>query len=495
MREELFGVSGAWAAWQLSECLLFGVRIVPVWWRVGPGRLRALVEQRLVGWNPAWNSELKHLDDQHLAALRDTANRHFPRLTEIAGCLLEDVTPNVDAFSLFVVENITKTLEADSAQDTKNMYAIEDDVIRVDKQYKIISRLTDITYGRCYRGEMEITATAVPMEVEGTARQVVVIVMRDAISNETAARRLIRDLTLLRMMDSPFVLSVEDMMTISPADKETFMDVVFVTNRLDASLHDLIVTGRLANDNDAVKALCYGIVRGLMYIHSAKVVHRDLTPKSYLVAMNPWEIKLCEFGLARPVARDGSIQKNAMKLSYRAPEVIVDRLVYGFPMDLWSAGLVMAEMFTGRPFVDFVIDDLANQIEMVVKLVGTPTDEQINRIADPTAKEFVKKLPRRPRAVRAKLVADGTRRVIPDSAQQLIDSLVVWGPSARPSAIQCLKSPYFEDIRQIETELESSVVVPPQFDFEVVRMPSPANLYRHLRALITSEVDLYHLVE
>lgn len=511
--EEMFGVSGAWLGWQLAECLLFGGRVIPIWHRVGPARFRALVEQRMVGWHPGWNSELKHIDDQHLAVLRDVANHQFPRLTEISGCVLEDVTPNVSAFCRFITDKAAAVL-VDLAHQKMNVYAIEDTVVRVDSQYKVIAELTTATYGRFYSAIDEsdpmegLTAdTPAPMEVTevkaGTPTadskyagpNVAIVVMKNVFANETSARRLIRDLTIMRMLESPFVMHVRDIMTIPLPDKDSFDDVVYVVDHFDSSLHDLIVTGRLL-ENDSVKPLCYGIIRGLMYIHSAKVVHRDITSKSYMVSMKGgWSIKLAEFGLARPVARDGSITKDGMKLAYRAPEVIVDRLVYGFPMDLWAAGLVMAEIFTGKPFAEFVNDDIANQIEMVAKLTGTPTDEQINRIADPIAKDFIKKLPKHPRSVRAKLVVDATRRVVPDHAQQLIDSLLAWGPSARPSAIQCLKSPYFEDIRQIETELESSVVMPPQFDFEVVRMKSPVELELHLRQLIQAEIALHHLVE
>ena len=45
------------------------------------------------------------------------------------------------------------------------------------------------------------------------------------------------------------------------------------------------------------------MLRGLKYIHSAKVFHRDLKPKNIL-ANSDCKLKVCDFGLARPAFND-----------------------------------------------------------------------------------------------------------------------------------------------------------------------------------------------
>ena len=42
----------------------------------------------------------------------------------------------------------------------------------------------------------------------------------------------------------------------------------------------------------------YQILRGLKYLHSANVMHRDLKPKNLLVNSN-CDLKICDLGLAR----------------------------------------------------------------------------------------------------------------------------------------------------------------------------------------------------
>ena len=47
-----------------------------------------------------------------------------------------------------------------------------------------------------------------------------------------------------------------------------------------------------------VQFFLYQILRGLKYIHSSNVIHRDLKPRNLLVNSN-CDLKICDFGLAR----------------------------------------------------------------------------------------------------------------------------------------------------------------------------------------------------
>jgi len=48
----------------------------------------------------------------------------------------------------------------------------------------------------------------------------------------------------------------------------------------------------------------YQVLRGLKYIHSAKVLHRDLKPSNLLVNSN-CDLAICDFGLARGISETG----------------------------------------------------------------------------------------------------------------------------------------------------------------------------------------------
>ena len=48
----------------------------------------------------------------------------------------------------------------------------------------------------------------------------------------------------------------------------------------------------------------YQLLRGLKYIHSANVLHRDLKPMNLLINVEDLVLKIADFGLARVVDGD-----------------------------------------------------------------------------------------------------------------------------------------------------------------------------------------------
>uniref|UniRef100_A0A0E0QZN6 non-specific serine/threonine protein kinase n=1 Tax=Oryza rufipogon TaxID=4529 RepID=A0A0E0QZN6_ORYRU len=95
--------------------------------------------------------------------------------------------------------------------------------------------------------------------------------------------------------------------------------------------------------------------RGLKYLHEEseiKIIFRDLKPSNILIDEN-WNAKLSDFGLARLVSQDGSHVSTAVvgTIGYAAPEYIhTGRL--SSKNDIWSYGVVLYELLTGRRPLD-----------------------------------------------------------------------------------------------------------------------------------------------
>ena len=106
----------------------------------------------------------------------------------------------------------------------------------------------------------------------------------------------------------------------------------------------------------------YQLLRGLLFMHSADVMHRDIKPCNLLIN-NHLNLKICDFGLARGidyfaangVTRDTDERiKNALTLYvvtrwYRAPEVILNSQKYDEKIDLWAVGCVLGELLSRSP--------------------------------------------------------------------------------------------------------------------------------------------------
>ena len=78
---------------------------------------------------------------------------------------------------------------------------------------------------------------------------------------------------------------------IRPAgDFESFADVYLIQELMDADLHKIIRSQKLSDDH--CQYFLYQILRGLKFVHSAKVLHRDLKPSNLLVNSN-CDLRVC----------------------------------------------------------------------------------------------------------------------------------------------------------------------------------------------------------
>lgn len=125
-------------------------------------------------------------------------------------------------------------------------------------------------------------------------------------------------------------------------------------------LFDIIADkGRLSEQQ--ASQVMRDIITGVEYLHGKDVVHCDIKPENILCKKkNDWpiQVKLCDFGLSNFIDRvvaNSNGSDNTMKSTigtpgYVAPEV-VKREAYGPPVDLWSCGVVLYVMLSGRmPF-------------------------------------------------------------------------------------------------------------------------------------------------
>lgn len=81
-------------------------------------------------------------------------------------------------------------------------------------------------------------------------------------------------------------------------------------------------------------------------------MHRDIKPSNLLVDKKG-VLKIADFGLANSFAMkpEGPFTNRVVTLWYRAPELLLGSTDYGYEIDLWSAGCLLAEMFLGRPLM------------------------------------------------------------------------------------------------------------------------------------------------
>ncbi len=121
------------------------------------------------------------------------------------------------------------------------------------------------------------------------------------------------------------------------------------------SLDDLIKKKRYI-PNDIAILLFSEISKALKYAHDKNVIHRDIKPANILVSKDG-EVKLTDFGIARSKESDDEAEgltSDGMTLgtpAYMSPEQISDTKSVDKKADIYSMGVVLYEMVTGKcPF-------------------------------------------------------------------------------------------------------------------------------------------------
>ncbi|XP_037871680.1 serine/threonine-protein kinase mig-15 isoform X9 [Bombyx mori] len=102
-----------------------------------------------------------------------------------------------------------------------------------------------------------------------------------------------------------------------------------------------------------ISYICREILRGLSYLHSKKVIHRDIKGQNVLLTDNA-EVKLVDFGVSAQLDRTIGRRNTFIGTPYwMAPEVIAcdenPDATYDNRSDLWSLGITALEMAESQP--------------------------------------------------------------------------------------------------------------------------------------------------
>uniref|UniRef100_A0A672I1F6 [tau protein] kinase n=1 Tax=Salarias fasciatus TaxID=181472 RepID=A0A672I1F6_SALFA len=205
-----------------------------------------------------------------------------------------------------------------------------------------------------------------------------------------------------------------------------------------------------------VKVYMYQLFRSLAYIHSQGVCHRDIKPQNLLVDPESAILKLCDFGSAKQLVRGEPNVSYICSRYYRAPELIFGATDYTANIDIWSAGCVLAELLLGQPI--FPGDSGVDQLVEIIKVLGTPTREQIREM-NPNYTEF--KFPQ----IKAHPWTKVFKPRTPPEAIALCSRLLEYTPASRLSPLEACSHAFFDELRQPNTRLPSGRDLPMLFNF------------------------------
>lgn len=267
-------------------------------------------------------------------------------------------------------------------------------------------------------------------------------------SEEGTPSTAIREISLMKELKHENVVNLHDVI-------HTENKLMLVFEYMDKDLKKYMDSRgeRGALDPVTIKSFMYQLLLGIAFCHENRVLHRDLKPQNLLINTKG-QLKLADFGLARafgiPV---NTFSNEVVTLWYRAPDVLLGSRTYNTSIDIWSAGCIMAEMYTGRPLFPGTTNE--DQLQKIFRLMGTPSERSWPGISQfPEYKSNV-----------TVYHTQDIRNYLPQIdpvGLQLISSMLQLRPELRVSAQQALQHPWFNDLPQLRKQQSSAQMHPQQ---------------------------------
>ncbi|KAJ3201161.1 Mitogen-activated protein kinase [Clydaea vesicula] len=286
----------------------------------------------------------------------------------------------------------------------------------LEKKFKMVRELGQGAYG--------VVCSAKNVE---TGQDVAIKKVQKVFEKSILAKRALREIKLLRHFNGhENITSILDM---EITDVKNFNEIYLVQELMEADLHQIVRSEQPLTDAH-FQYFIYQVCRGLKYIHSANVLHRDLKPGNLLVNAD-CELKICDFGLARGLSDSttGFMTEYVATRWYRAPEIMLSFKSYTKAIDLWSVDV--------------------DQLNQILGVLGTPDDATLRRIGSERAQLYIRSLPKMKKVPWAHLYPKAS-----PAALDLLEKLLTFDPAARIDVEQALAHPYLEAYHDIDDEVK-----------------------------------------
>ncbi|KAF8721042.1 hypothetical protein HU200_023455 [Digitaria exilis] len=295
-----------------------------------------------------------------------------------------------------------------------------------------------------------------------------------------SVRFMAREILILRRLDHPNVVKLDGLVT-----SRMSCSLYLVFEYMEHDLAGLAASPDIKFTEPQVKCYMHQLLSGLEHCHDRGVLHRDIKGSNLLLDNNGM-LKIADFGLASFFDPDCKqpMTSRVVTLWYRPPELLLGATDYGVGVDLWSAGCILAELLAGRPIMPGRTEvsipncpihqsdmPCVEQLHKIFKLCGSPTEEYWKKSKLPHATIFKPQQPYK-RRIRE------TFKDFPQSALQLIETLLAIDPADRLTATSALRSDFFTT-EPFACEPSSLPKYPPSKEIDAKRRDEEA---RRLRA-------------
>lgn len=239
--------------------------------------------------------------------------------------------------------------------------------IDVTIKYEKLAKIGQGTFGEVFKARNKQTKSLVALKK---------VLMEN--EKEGFPITALREIKILQLLRHDNVVNLQEICRSKATPYNRYKSTFYLV--FDFCEHDL--AGLLSNVNvkftlGEIKRVVQQLLNGLFYIHSNKILHRDMKAANILITKSGI-LKLADFGLARAFSHNQNKQPNrytnrVVTLWYRPPELLLGERNYTPAIDIWGAGCIMAEMWTRSPIMQGNSEQ--HQLTLISQLCGSISSE------------------------------------------------------------------------------------------------------------------------